>query len=265
MAPLRFEFVDSPTAHLEVMVGELQRPLVFMHPEAFGGIRADIEFAERLMALGLGFVGMNPRGSGGSMGPLTGITLRDMAEDAIAVIERFGGPVVFIGHAGGNRVGRMAATLRPDLVHALVLLASGGRVPPSPEARALLARWRDDQQPWSERLAAAEGYFLAPTSHLPTHFPRPDYSFAAADAWRVAGNATNTDEWWPGGSSRIFAVQGAQDAAAPPENGHLLAAEFPDRVQVIDIEGAGHFPQLEQPGAVVDAITGFLRRQRIIA
>ena len=262
---MRFEFVDTPQgAHIEVMLGEPNGPLVVMHPEAFGGIRADEAFGERLTALGLSFVGMNPRGSGGSMGPKAGITLRDMAADAIAVIERFGGPVVFIGHAGGNRVGRMVATLRPDLVRLLILLAAGGRVPPSVEVGEAAKRWRNDSLPWTERLAAAESVFLAPGNHFPPHFPWPDYSFEAADLWQAAGRATSTDEWWAGGSARTLVIQGAQDASAPPENGHLLAKEYPERVEVVDIEGAGHFPQLEQPEAVLAAIERFLRREGVI-
>jgi pimeloyl-ACP methyl ester carboxylesterase len=262
---MRFEFVDTATSHIEVMVGKPNGPLLLMHPEAFGGIRSDAAFGEALTALGLSFLGMNPRGSGGSMGAMKGITLHDMAADAIAVIERFGEPVIFVGHAGGNRVGRMVATLRPDLVRALILIAAGGRVPPSPQVNAAAARWRDDSLPWAERLAAAEACFLAPGNHFPAHFPWPDYSFAAATAWREAGQATNTDEWWPGGSGRIFVVQGAQDSAAPPENGHLLQGEFPDRIELVDIEGAGHFPQIEQPVAVLEAIAGYLRREGFIS
>jgi pimeloyl-ACP methyl ester carboxylesterase len=44
----------------------------------------------------------------------------------------------------------------------------------------------------------------------------------------------------------------------------MLQKEFPDRVEVVDIEGAGHFPQLEQTEAVLEAIAGFLRREGII-
>jgi pimeloyl-ACP methyl ester carboxylesterase len=262
---MRFEFVDTTTSHIEVMIGDGEGPLVLMHPEAFGGIRGDIEFGEALAKLGLRFVGMNPRGSGGSMGPMTGITLHDMAADAIAVIERFGGPAIFIGHAGGNRVGRMVATLRPDLVRVLILIAAGGRIPPGPEVTAATARWRDDSLTSSERIKAAEACFLAPGNHFPPHFPWPDYSFEAATAWGAAGRATNTDEWWPGGTGRVFVVQGAQDPAAPPQNGHLLRDEFPDRVELIDIEGAGHFPQIEQPEAVLEAIAGYLRREGFIS
>jgi pimeloyl-ACP methyl ester carboxylesterase len=263
---MRFDFVDTGHgSHIEVMLGEPNGPLAVMHPEAFGGIRADEEFADRLSALGLTFVGMNPRGSGGSMGRKTDLTLKDMAQDAIAVIERFGGPAIFIGHAGGNRVGRMVATLRPDLVRVLILLAAGGRIGPAPEISAAGARWRDDTLPWPQRLAAAEKLFLAPGNHFPKHFPWPDYSFAAAEIWQAAGRATSTDEWWPGGTARILVIQGAQDAAAPPENGHMLAKEFPDRVDVIDIQGAGHFPQLEQPDAVLDAIATFLSREGVLA
>jgi pimeloyl-ACP methyl ester carboxylesterase len=263
---MRFEFVETATSRIEVMLHGEHGPLVFMHPEAFGGIRGDTGFAEALVQQGMRFAGMNPRGSGGSMGPMTGITLHDMAADAIAAIERYSdGPVIFIGHAGGNRVGRMVATLRPDLVRILILLCAGGKVPSSPEVRKATARWRDDSLPWTERLKAAEVCFLAPGNHFPDHFPWPDYSFAAATAWSAAGQAMDTDEWWAGGSGRIFVVQGAQDPAAPPENGHLLRDEFPDRVELVDIEGAGHFPQIEQPQATLDAVVGYLEREGFIA
>jgi pimeloyl-ACP methyl ester carboxylesterase len=262
---MRFEFIDTDAAHIEVMLHGERGPLVVMHPEAFGGIRGDAEFAEALVHLGLRFAGMNPRGSGGSMGPTSGITLRDMAADAIAVIQRYAdGPVVFIGHAGGNRVGRMVATLRPDLVRVLVLLAAGGKAPPAPEVAAATARWRDSALPWRQRLAAAEACFLAPGNHFPAHFPWPDYSFTAADAWQAAGRATDIDEWWAGGTAPIFVVQGAQDPAAPPANGHLLRDQFPDRVELVDIEGAGHFPQLEQPQATLEAVAGYLRREGLV-
>jgi pimeloyl-ACP methyl ester carboxylesterase len=259
---VRFEFVETAVSRIEVMLHGDAGPVVVMHPEAFGGIRGDAAFAEALVGQGMRFVGMNPRGSGGSMGPMTGITLHDMAADAIAVIERYDeGPAIFIGHAGGNRVGRMVATLRPDLVRVLVLLCAGGRVPAAPEVTEAATRWRDDSLPWAERLVAAEVCFLAPGNKFPEWFPWPDYSFSAATAWGAAGRATDKDEWWAGGSGPIFVVQGAQDPAAPPENGHLLRDEFPDRVELVDIEGAGHFPQIEQPQATLEVVVGYLRRE----
>ena len=62
----------------------------------------------------------------------------------------------------------------------------------------------------------------------------------------------------------MLVVQGAQDLMAPPANGHMLAASYPERVELVDIERAGHLLYLEQPAAVVDAIAAYLRREGVL-
>ena len=52
--------------------------------------------------------------------------------------------------------------------------------------------------------------------------------------------------------------------AAPPQNGHQLAGEYPDRVTVVDVPRAGHAMMIEQPGAVAEAVAGFLRAQGVL-
>jgi pimeloyl-ACP methyl ester carboxylesterase len=55
-------------------------------------------------------------------------------------------------------------------------------------------------------------------------------------------------------------IQGLQDTVAPPENGHMMKAEMGDRVELIDIEGAGHAMFPEQPEKIADAIVMFARK-----
>ena len=48
---------------------------------------------------------------------------------------------------------------------------------------------------------------------------------------------------------------------APPEHGaHLLSQEFGDRVQLVEVQGAGHAILPEQPQAVHTAVLGFANR-----
>lgn len=90
--------------------------------------------AERLLPAGFRIVLPEPRGCGESVGPLEGVTLRDLAADVAGSIESVGGaPVVLAGHAFGNRVARMLSADRPDLVRGVVLMASGGKFPPRPK------------------------------------------------------------------------------------------------------------------------------------
>jgi hypothetical protein len=53
-------------------------------------------------------------------------------------------------------------------------------------------------------------------------------------------------------------IQGLDDIAAPPGNGHALREQFGERVRVIDLPRAGHFLPLEQPEAVTRAVAEFV-------
>src|SRR5262245_63583012 len=58
------------------------------------------------------------------------------------------------------------------------------------------------------------------------------------------------EERWGAGTAPLLVIQGLDDEAAPPGNGHALREQFGDRVRVIDLPRAGHFLLLEQPEAV---------------
>ena len=45
-----------------------------------------------------------------------------------------------------------------------------------------------------------------------------------------------------------------------PENGKRLAAEFPDRVKLVEISKAAHALLPEQPEQVANAVLAYLRR-----
>lgn len=215
--------------------------------------------AARLAAEGWRVIDIDLRGAGGSAGPVEGITLHDIAADVAAVIDELGGaPAHVIGHAFGNRVARCLAQDHPQCVRKLVLLASGGRIPPEPDIQSLARQLvREDLDP-ADWQAALRAVYLAPGSD-PSLVDRLGQSPAATRIQSAAMRATTDPGWEQGGTAPMLILQGTEDRMAPPGNGHALARQWGPRVQVIDIAGAGHLLPLEQPSVVLRHIVEFLR------
>src|SRR5262245_13396881 len=108
-----------------------QGPVIVLLPSLGRGATDFDSIALRLAAGGYRVLRPQPRGIRGSSGPLTGIDLHDYAADVAAVIaHENNGPAFVVGHAFGNRVARMLATDRPELVRATALVAANiGKAP----------------------------------------------------------------------------------------------------------------------------------------
>jgi pimeloyl-ACP methyl ester carboxylesterase len=215
-------------------------------------------FGQHLASTGLQIVAINMRGVGSSQGPLEGITLHDLAADVAGVIEALDcGPAHALGHAFGNRIARCLAADHPALVRSVILLAAGGLIgPATPLGTAfrnagaakregtecvtvLGARWLSSASDPSV-LAPVECWPMVHIAHLATSQP------------------TRLDEWWTAGTAPLLVIQGLDDEAAPPGNGHALRDQLGSRVHLVDIPRAGHFLVLEQPDAVIEAVTNFI-------
>ena len=82
-----------------------------------------------------------------------------------------------------------------------------------------------------------------------------------AKAQSSAVQKTPVAGWWNAGSTTpLLVLQGLQDAVAPPENGHMMKTELGDRVELVDIDGAGHALLPEQPEKIATAIIAFARK-----
>jgi pimeloyl-ACP methyl ester carboxylesterase len=107
-------------------------PVVLMIP-SLGRPAGDFDLlAARLVAAGYTAIRPQPRGIGQSTGPMQGVSLRDLAADALSPVPAGSGPIIVIGHAFGQRVGRMLATEHPERVRIMVMLADGGTAPMRP-------------------------------------------------------------------------------------------------------------------------------------
>jgi pimeloyl-ACP methyl ester carboxylesterase len=208
-----------------------------------------------------------PRGIAGSSGPMEQVSLGDLADDVAMVIGGLGeGPAVVIGHAFGQRVARMLATSKPDLVRAVVTLAAGGKVPIPQRARAALAGCFDASLSAAEHLENVRYGFFADGNDPSVwrdgwHDEVARMQRTATLGLGAAGSASvHEQSWWAGGRAPMLVIQGLQDTIALPENGRQLKAAFADRVELIEIDGAGHALLPEKPDAIANAVLAFLRR-----
>src|SRR5262245_41353197 len=98
------EILELVNARLELVALGEGEPVLLL--PSLGRGAADFDELMRALA-GAGFraLALNPRGIGASSGPLQGITLHDLADDAARVVRaRAGGRAHVVGHAFGHRV-----------------------------------------------------------------------------------------------------------------------------------------------------------------
>jgi pimeloyl-ACP methyl ester carboxylesterase len=251
------ETVHAGPATLQVTIRGKGEPIVFI-PSRGRGVEDFDALSSRLAQAGYQVILPEPRGIGGSTGPLKEITYHDLASDVAAVIESLAGrPATVIGHDFGNRVARTLASDHPRLVKQLVLLSAGGMVRRSPEMEKLTTRFWESTLSREDRLTAIRQIFFAAGNKVPPTW-KEGWHFEVARAQRASDARMALDEWWAGGSAPTLVVQGMEDVVALPENAKRLAAEFPERVTVVEIPRAGHALLPEQPEQVEKAILGYL-------
>ncbi|MEI7875416.1 MAG: alpha/beta hydrolase [Alphaproteobacteria bacterium] len=218
------------------------------------------DLARVLAAGGLQAICVNMRGTGKSRGSLDGITVHDLAADVAGVIEAVDcGPAHLVGHAFGNRVARCLAVDRPSLVRSVTLLAAGGLIAPATPLGTAFRDTKEVKMNGSDCVTVLGARWLSPASD-PKILAQVECWPAALLAHFATIPRMALDEWWDAGTAPLLVIQGLDDTAAPPGNGHALREKHGDRVQLIDLPRAGHFMLLEQPEVVARAVTEFCRR-----
>jgi len=260
--------VERGNVHIEV-IAQGTGPIIVILPSLGRGAEDYDVVAGLLVKDGFRALRPQPRGVGASTGPMTGLTLHDLAADIAAVIEHESkGPAIVVGHAYGHFVAQMLATDRPDLVRGVVLAASSsGKVPPGvhepsvrPEVREAIAKSSDTSLPEADRLRYLQFAFFAP-GHDP-HVWLAGWHAETEKAENEASAATPVDEWFSCGRAPILDLQAEYDAVAQPKFRGVLKAALGDRVTVVVIPDAGHALVPEQPDAAAKAIAAFARTLR---
>lgn len=248
--------VTRGEVRIEVLAEGEGRPIVLL-PSLGRGATDFADISQRLAAAGYRVLCPQPRGIGGSTAPAPYANLEDCAADIAAVIEAEGrGPAFVAGHAFGNRVSRMLATARGDLVEAVSLIAANvGKAPSPPDIRAAIRDSANPALPASQRLEALKFAFFAPGND-PTAWLEgwhPD----VLEAQRHAGDQTSRMVDYAGGDRPILYLQPSHDPLAHVEDAVVFQRELGSRVSVVVIPNASHAAIAEQPGFITNAIAKY--------
>ena len=220
-----------------------------------------------LAEAGYKLIAINQRGILGSSGNLERITLRDLANDVIAIADRMGIEKFHMaGWAFGNRTARMLATLYPERLASLILIAAGGLVHPLTESGELAKLLDDQALSEDEKIHLARRTMFSPKTDISTirdYVQGLTYWPEARRGQSEANKNTRLEEWAAGGRGPMLMIMGKNDLTAPIENGYLMKAEHGDRLTLIAIDDAGHAVGLEKPTKVAQGMINFLRKHPI--
>lgn len=216
------------------------------------------DLARVLAAGGLQTISVNMRGIGESRGSLDGITVHDLAADVAGVLDAMGcGPAHLVGHAFGNRVARCLAADRPSLVRRVTVLAAGGLIGPATPLGSGFRNATEVKMNGSDCVTVLGARWLSPASD-PKILAHVECWPAVHLAHLATSRGVALEDWWGAGTAPLLVIQGLDDEAAPPGNGHALREQHGDRVRLIDLPRAGHFLVLEQPEAVTRVVAEFV-------
>jgi pimeloyl-ACP methyl ester carboxylesterase len=255
-AERRTELVSYNDVQIEVVI-DGNGPAVVMLPSLARDSDDYDEVAEGLAAAGFRVLRPKPRGIGRSTGPMTKISLHDFARDIAEVIKKHGGgKAVVAGHAYGNWVARMTATDHPALVRGVAIVAAAAKQYP-PELSAAVTAAGNPSLTDEERLKALRFGFFAP-GHDATVWLK-GWHPEIRDAQRAAAAAVKQSEWWAGGTAPLLDLQAANDPFKPESKRNEMKDEFGSRVTVMVIPNASHALIPEQPRAVVEALSQWIK------
>lgn len=224
------------------------------------------ELVDRL-ALTYRVVRVDNRGTGDASGDRSLFTIADLARDALGVIDAAGlARSVVVGFSMGGMVATELALRRPEVVSALVLVATR---PPSParvagrpgvvrRALAPPAAGRPVADQFRERWASV----CAP-GFAEQHPERLDEMTAAALARvtprrTVLAQARAVGAWHGAYRLRHLAVpctvvHGTVDPLSPGENSRRLASLVP-HAKYVELDGIGHLVPQEAPTQLADIV-----------
>ncbi len=253
------KMVSRGAIQLEVLA-QGQGPTMVLLPSLGRGAGDFEPMAAVLEAEGFRVLRPQPRGIGASSAAPAYADLHDCSTDIAAIIEADGGgPAIMVGHAFGNRVSRLLATIRPDLVAGVVLVAANvGHAPSPPKVREAIRNSANPALPDDVRLDALRFAFFAPGNDAAPWLK--DWHPDVLAAQRIAGDQTPRSEDYAAGRAPVLYMQPSHDPLAHAEDAVEYKAALGDRLTVIKIPQSSHAAVAEQPEFIARAIAAWTRR-----
>ncbi len=240
--------------------GPVDGPLaVLVH--GMGDTRATYRFlARRLAGAGFRVAAMDVRGYGESSTGWPDHDVASVGADLLALVRHLGGPALLVGHSIGCASAVWVAAEAPAEVTELVLIGSF-----SGEGRI---------KAWMKALSRAVGR----SAFLWAMFVRSSYPTAKPDDFGSYLKELKANLREPGRAAALRAqielslsgvvtrysevtcptvvVMGTKDQDFPDATAeaHLIASKLGGPVEVVLVEGAGHYPHAEMPGDTADRV-----------
>jgi 3-oxoadipate enol-lactonase len=249
-------------------------PLLFIH--GLGASTDTWTFQKDVFASEYRVIAVDLRGHGRSSKPPGPYSIRQMAEDAAALLAALAcGPACVVGHSLGGAVAVELALRSPDQVRALVLVNSAPAIPRGTllESLKLALAWR--MREWIVRLRGMHALGAVLSRRL---FPRPgqaELRRAMVEQWAAndkrAYLAALKALWrWPGVADRLATLHcpalviAAEHDYTPVSFKQAYVARMP-RTEIVVIPDSRHMTPLDQPAAFNAALGAFLRRDAAAA
>ncbi len=167
--------------------------------------------------------------------------------DAMAEALRGGlvdGPVVWVGHSFGGRIGLRLAVRHPDLLTGLVLVAAAGIPRAQPLVEQLRGRWRSRQF----RRLKARATDQAALEALEDRFGSPDYVQSRRDGLRDIFLKTIAED--QSADLRrinlpVTLIYGGRDTETPPDLGRRMANAIPG-AEYVQLDPCDHISVLDR-------------------
>jgi proline iminopeptidase len=217
-----------------------------------------------------------PVGTGGSRPSPAGATYVDTYVDfLLALVEHLDLPPVHIlGHSHGGAVAQRFAIRHPARVAGIALYSStpvtdaafwaaasdaaagyAQRHPTDAEAKEALAAFESDTSTDAESTAALRDVLPLYFADFPGRRAEFEPLRRRIRSWRVAFDSTVVDYRpdLPSIRARTLVLTGRHDFICGPVWARMLHEGIPGS-RLVTLEHSGHFGQLEEPGAFVDAV-----------